>query len=358
MENRISATSFLPTSAVLEMTYACNHKCLFCSCPWEYPQSNYQKGNLLSLQEWKDCIKKLIDMGVCNFSYTGGEPLLNPHIKEIIEYTASLKAKFVTENLEIEEKEPYQYLISNGQLLDYEMLVFLKKYNINLSMSLPGLNSYHQHTQNGNYEKILTLFKQAKELDLNTTVNIAVTRKNLGELYETISNALLAGANTLLLNRFLPGGRGMINVDELFLNKEETRQMLTIAEEVLKKANRFGSVGTELPICLINDMKFENLTVGTKCAAAIGFFVVGPEGMVRACNHSPVQLCHYSEIEKLKNDEYWKTFVFKKYLPENCLHCELNYLCDGGCREAAHIYNNTLKSDDPVFVRCGAILKN
>jgi len=358
MENRKTAPSFLPTSAVLEMTYACNHKCLFCSCPWEYPQSNYQKGNLLTLDEWKDCIKKLIDMGVCNISYTGGEPLLNPHIKEIIAYTASLKAKFVNEDLEIEEKEPYQYLISNGQLLDYEMLLFIKKHNINLSMSLPGLKTYHQHTQNGDYEKILGLFRQAKELEINTTVNIACTKLNLNELYETISNALLAGANTLLINRFLPGGRGMLNVDELFLSKEETVQMMTIAEEVLRKANRFGSVGTELPICLIDKMKFTNLTVGTTCAAAVGFFVVGPEGRIRTCNHSPVQLYHYSEIEKLKTDDYWKTFVFKKFLPDNCLHCELNHSCDGGCREAAHIYTNNLKGDDPVFVRCEAILKN
>jgi radical SAM protein with 4Fe4S-binding SPASM domain len=238
------------------------------------------------------------------------------------------------------------------------MLVFLKKHNINLSMSLPGLKTYHQHTKNGEYEKILNLFRQAKELGITTTVNIAATKLNLNELYETISNAILAGADTLLLNRFLPGGRGMLNVDELFLDKEETKKMLSTAEDVLQKANRFGSVGTELPICLIKDMKFTNLTVGTRCAAAVGFFVVGPEGRIRVCNHSPVQLCHYSEIEKLKTDEYWKKFVFKKYLPENCLNCELNNSCDGGCREAAHIYSNELKAEDPLFVRCGAILNH
>ncbi len=354
MEIRRTAPSFLPTSAVLEMTYTCNHECLFCSYPWEYGPSNYQKGRVLTLDEWKECIKKLVDMGVCNISYTGGEPLLNPHIKELIEYKASLKAKFITENLEIEEKEPFQYLISNGQLLDYDFLLFFKKHNVSLSISLPGLRTYHEHTGNGSYEKILTLFRIAKDIGINTAVNIAVSRKNLFELYETISNALLAGANTLLLNRFLPGGRGMLNADELFLNKEETREMLSIAEEVLRKANRFGSVGTELPMCLINDMKFENLSVGTRCSAAVGFFVVGPEGRIRVCNHSPVQLFHYTEIDKVKTDDYWKTFVFKRFLPENCLHCNLNLLCDGGCREAAHIYNNHFKSEDPLFVRCGS----
>ena len=67
-----------------------------------------------------------------------------------------------------------------------------------------------------------------------------------------------------------------------------TVQMLIIAENVLRKSNRYGNVGTELPFCLIKDLKFTNLTVGTRCAAATGFFVVGPEGKIRTCNHSPV----------------------------------------------------------------------
>ena len=32
------APSFLPATAVLEMTYRCNHRCMFCSCPWEDPE--------------------------------------------------------------------------------------------------------------------------------------------------------------------------------------------------------------------------------------------------------------------------------------------------------------------------------
>jgi radical SAM protein with 4Fe4S-binding SPASM domain len=345
----IIANSFLPASAVLEMTYSCNNKCLFCSCPWEYSDSGYVKNKELTLDEWKSCISKLIDLGICNISYTGGEPFLNKNILEIIEFTSRQKAKHVNKSLDIIENPPNQFLISNGQLLDEKFLVFLKKHNVHLSLSLPGLTTYNYHTQNGNYKKILQLFKLAKEIGIQTTANITVTKKNIGELYETISNALIAGADLLLLNRFLPGGRGMTYADELLLDKNDVIEMLQIADDVLVKANRKGSTGTEIPICLLKGLQLKNLKVGTRCSAAIDFFVVGPEGMVRTCNHSSKMLEHFTNIESLKNNEYWKIFTQKNYLPAMCKNCNYTYCCDGGCREAAHMFSGSLNACDPIF---------
>jgi len=351
MNNRLATSSFLPSSAVLEMTYSCNHQCLFCSCPWEHAESNYHKGNELTLEQWKACIDKLAHYGATSFSYTGGEPFLNKNIEDIILYVNSLKVNCLNSELEFEEKTPNQFLISNGQLINESRLDFIKQQHVNLSMSLPGLRTYFDHTRNGSCDKILTLFSKAKERGINTTVNITVTKKNLFELRETISNALLAGANTLLLNRFLPGGRGMSHTQELLLDKDETIEMLLIAEDVLKKANRFGSVGTELPICLIKDIDFKHLSVGTRCAAGVEFFVVGPEGVIRTCNHSPIQLDTYEQIENLKKNKYWQTFTQKRYLPESCTNCSLTNCCDGGCREAAHIFTGDLRGNDPIFSR-------
>lgn len=349
MKNKVTTSCFLPASAVLEMTYLCNHECVFCSCPWEHLEGNYQKGNELTLNQWKSCIDILAHFGTNSFSYTGGEPFLNKYIEDIITYVNTLKVRFLNSQLEYEEKTPAQFLISNGQLINESRLDFIQQQNINLSLSLPGLRTYHDHTKNGNCDKILTLFNKAKKRNIHTTVNITVTKKNLFELRETISNALIAGADTLLLNRFLPGGRGMSHTQELLLDQDETIEMLLIAEDVLKKANRFGSVGTELPICLIKNLEFIHLSVGTRCAAGVGFFVVGPEGRIRTCNHSPIQLDSFEQIERLKTDKYWQTFTQKRYLPNNCFDCNLTNCCDGGCREAAHIYTGNLQGDDPIF---------
>jgi radical SAM protein with 4Fe4S-binding SPASM domain len=349
MIQSILSPSFLPSAAVLELTYSCNNKCLFCSCPWEYSNSGYIKKSNLTLNEWKLCIDKLLKMGVCNISYTGGEPLMCKDICNIIKYTSKQRAISVNKDLEIIETIPNQFLISNGQLIDNSFLIFLKKFNIHLSLSLPGIKSYKYHTKNGNPQKILKLFKKSKEIGLKTTVNITVTKKNIDELYETISIALISGADSLLLNRFLPGGRGMSYIDDLSLNKEEVIRMLVIADDVLTKSNRTGSTGTEIPVCLLKDLNLKSLKVGNRCSAAIEFFVIGPDGYIRTCNHSSNQLEHYTNIEQLANNEYWKIFTQKNYLPEVCKNCSLTNCCDGGCREAAKMFRGSINSSDPVL---------
>ncbi|MFH0895112.1 MAG: SPASM domain-containing protein, partial [Bacteroidota bacterium] len=168
-------------------------------------------------------------------------------------------------------------------------------------------------------------------------------------LYNTIAEALIAGADTLLLNRFLPGGRGMHHAQELMLTEAQINEMIQIADEVLTASERFGHVGTELPACIIKYKSSEHLVVGTGCSAATQFFVVGPGGWIRTCNHSPIEMLHFSEIEKLKDHPYWKQFVFKEYHPEMCKSCDVLFHCDGGCREAAHVYRGCADGNDPVF---------
>jgi radical SAM protein with 4Fe4S-binding SPASM domain len=346
------APSFLPATAVFEMTYQCNHKCLFCSCPWEARNNGFERKKELDLDEWKNIVKTLTDMGVCSIAFSGGEPLLKKDIFSLMEYAAACKCEMIeTENDSLVSKiqSPKLYLISNGTLMNEEVLDFCKKHDVHLSMSLPGLKTYYDHTKEGSPENILHWFRRAKEKGLSTTVNITVTAKNIFELYETIAQALLAGADNLLMNRFLPGGRGIKYQNELLLSIPQINEMLDIAEEVLSTSKRFGSVGTELPKCIIKNDHYVHLKIGTRCSAAIDFFVIGPSGNIRTCNHSQVEIGHFSEIQAIKNHEYWKRFVMKDYHPQMCQHCELVFDCDGGCREAAHICCGELNSPDPIL---------
>jgi len=216
-------------------------------------------------------------------------------------------------------------------------------------VSLPGLKTYNYHTQNGTAETVLNVIRKAKDFGLLLTLNVTVTKKNIDELYETISNGIIYGANNLLLNRFLPGGRGMNYRDVLELSKEETMYMIKVADSALIDANRDGNVGTEIPYCITQNYNTQRLVVGTRCSAAIDFFVVGPEGYIRVCNHSQVQLHHVNEIEKLKYNEYWKTFTQKDYLPQTCIKCNFTNICDGGCRESAHIITKNVRGCDCVL---------
>ncbi len=349
------APSFLPATGVLEMTYRCNHRCGFCSCPWYAASGAYQQRSELSVAEWQAVIDRLTRMGVCNLAFTGGEALLKEGIFDIIRHAARSTVEHIETRegvLVSEFKAPNLYLLSNGTTVTPETLAFCRDVGVQLSMSLPGLVTLREHTGIGDADAILGKFRAAKALGLKTVVNITVTRRNLPELYQTIAAAFLAGAQQLLLNRFLPGGRGLEHRDWV-LNAAEVLQMLDTAEEALTDAGRFGSVGTELPRCIVDPATYRRLTVGTRCSAAQGFFVVGPAGLVRVCNHSPVDLVHVSEIEKLKTDPYWRRFTQRDYLPKDCGGCALAAECDGGCREAAHVVGGAVDSPDPLMAECG-----
>lgn len=346
------APSFLPATAVLELTYRCNHRCGFCSCPWEAKANGFRRRPELTLSEWKDVIERLAGMGVCHFAFTGGEALLKAGIYDLLRFAGECKTEHIETRdgqLISEVKPPKLYLLSNGTLVTRETLEFCRDHDVQLSISLPGLATLREHTGIGDPDVILSKFRMAQAMGLKTVVNVTVTRRNLPELYQTISAAFLAGAQQLLMNRFLPGGRGLTH-PEWLLNAREIVQMLDTAEEALTDAGRFGSLGTELPKCLVPSEKYQRLTVGTRCSAALGFFVIGPSGWVRVCNHSPVELAPFAEIESVKNHPYWRRFTQKDYLPTLCAGCEHITACDGGCREAAHITGGSPDAPEPLVL--------
>lgn len=348
------APSFLSATGVLEMTYRCNHRCGFCSCPWFAPGGGYATRDEMSAAEWCATIDRLTRMGVCNLAFTGGEALLKEGLFDIIRHAASCTVEHIETRdgvLAAEFRAPNLYLLSNGTAVTPAVLKFCRDQRVQLSMSLPGLATLREHTGIGDPDQILENFRAAKALGLRTVASITVTKRNLPELYQTIAAAFLAGAQQLLLNRFLPGGRGLEHRDWV-LDAREVRQMLDTAEEALTDAGRFGSVGTELPRCIVEPGKYKRLTVGTRCSAAQGFFVVGPAGYVRVCNHSPVDLVHVSDIELLKQNPYWKRFTQRDYLPKQCGGCAQAVDCDGGCREASHVVGGAVDSPDPLLVQC------
>ena len=110
--------------------------------------------------------------------YWSREALLRHDLWELVSYAHSLKDfKIISKNnkLHKEEKPLNIQLISNGQNIDLNALQLCKKYNMLLSMSLPGLNTYPLLTSGGSADKVLNNFNLAKSINLRTVVNITVT---------------------------------------------------------------------------------------------------------------------------------------------------------------------------------------
>lgn len=339
---------YIPESVVFELTYQCNHRCLFCSCPWYATADgapHYAKGQELDFDQWRQVIDKLHTLGVKNISISGGEALMKDCLIDILEYIRK------TGKYNIDGKI---VVISNGLLMSHDYLRAFAEYGVHLSMSLPGLQTFEKHTGVDNAEGVLYWFGEAKKMGLETTVNVTVTDLNYHELFETLANGLIAGADTVLVNRFLAGGRGLSHVKELTINREQMNGMLDTAERVLQLSKRIGSVGTELPRCVVEDPeKYERLRIGYMCAAAKGFFVIDPAGYVRACNHSPRKVGHALDEQIITDKKYWRSFTDRNYIPSGCIMCKDTNYCDCGCRETASIFFGNTKALDPCLTENG-----
>jgi len=336
---------YIPKSAVLELTYLCNQRCLFCSCPWEAPAGSparLEPVEELTVGQWIEALSVLKSRGVEHLSISGGEALLKVGLLDLLRYIR--EDGFFNMDEEI-------VLISNGMAMTEDFLAAFKEYNVHLSLSLPGLSTYEKLTGADNAKGVLYWLSRAKEEGINTTCNITVTKINHHELYETIANAFIAGAETLLLNRFLAGGRGLENTARLSIDNRELNEMLDVAEEIMTTANRIGSVGTEIPVCVIEKGAghYKKLSVGSICAACKEFFVIDPGGRIRVCNHSPRVVGHALKDPFITDTEYWNRFVERGYIPDVCVLCEDVGYCDCGCRETAYIVNGSLSALDPCF---------
>ena len=333
----------LPKSVVLELTYRCNHKCKFCSCPWDAPNSTYPKGEELSVRDWTKVVDILYSKGVESFSISGGEVLLKDGFETILRYIR-VEGEKRGLNCPI-------VLISNARKMTEEYLHLFKELNVHLSMSLPGYETFQNHTGVDNADRVLHWFQVAKSIGLKTTLNVTVTKENYSELFQTISLGVINGAEDVLLNRFLPGGRGLSYIDELRLTPEQVNGMLDTAEEVLSYANKQGHVGTEIPICAIKDIKkYKHIHIGNQCAAAKGFFVIDPAGNIRTCNHSPRIVGHIFEKPMIEDADYWNMFAKSDYTPAMCSGCEMIKACDCGCREVANILHGNPKEKDSSII--------
>lgn len=344
--------TLLPATAVLELTYRCNQTCIFCSCPWFSLENTYPVLDEMTVDQWKKVIDTLCEQGVENIAFTGGEPLLKEGFETIISHAANAWTRlFSVEKGRIKRKEKRfnLYLLTNGLVLTKEILDLCRKLGVKISISLPGVRSFADHTGVDQAKNVLNWFGEARKRKIRTTVGVTVTRLNLPELFDTISAAFVSGADSLLMNRFLPGGRGLAWESRLSLDLPEILKMMDTAEEVLAVSGRFGSMGTEIPKCVFDPAKYKHLRGATRCSAARDFFVIDPSGFIRVCNHSPVRLSHIDQVEEIGHDAYWKRFLSKEYLPEACLDCEKIAECDGGCREAAHITGGELTAPDPLF---------
>ena len=207
------------SNIVFEITRECNLNCLYCYNIWKkdadsklidnnnYP-NKYEKVK-------KTLVKLLSQVEIDTITLSGGEPFLTERFLEIVLYLRMKRINVV--------------IITNGNASDKNSYNILKELGVSL-FELPfHSNKYYEHDRmtqiQGSGEKSLNSIKELINLGLDVVPVIILTKINYKNLKETLIFLYNLGLKRIMLNRFNIGGSGLQNKSNLWLNKNELREL-------------------------------------------------------------------------------------------------------------------------------------
>lgn len=178
-ESHVGDEKIKLSTLTCELLSDCNLNCVHCNNRFScYCGRNYNDGESLSQQEWKNIIKDASNMACENIRLMGGEPFLYNEIIQIIELCSELKFKKVS-------------IFTNGTLINEEIINTLKnKKNVSLIIPIYSLDSdiHDVITRNkGSYSKTLQNILKLKRNDIDIAISIFVQAMNISTVADTIN---------------------------------------------------------------------------------------------------------------------------------------------------------------------------
>lgn len=360
INNNIPIFSFTPI-------HRCNFSCTYC---FARSGDNYKdEQKILS----KDVIKNMLSFIRKNFQNKnkirlefvgGGEPLLHfDALKQIIN--------------EIRNEKDYQFsinLITNGSLLNDEIIDWIDKNNINLGISIDGDQELHDKQRrlknnNGSYEEIISNYLKIKNNDsikfkTRDIWIVSVLTTNCKSIYDILKHHKSIGVNSLEIriprgsedNEILLNEKNLMYFKNLYF-KFTQHLMNDISnnryENILAISNNYDTFG-KLIKRLINIEK-----VIYRCGAGKWKFACAANGDIYPCDSF---LDYKNFVLSDVNTSGINKSIQNKFIDSNvqtsspCDVCSFRYLCGGDCYYNIYLHTNDLLNCNTSFCKLNKYL--
>lgn len=271
--------------------------------------------------------------------FYGGEPLIN---FETLKYVVE-QCKIMQLNGDISSDINFS-MVTNGTLLDTEKISFLKEHNVNMSISIDGVDeesNSNRVDKNGNsvYRKIVTAIELLNKMNMPFGLSITLTNEAMSstdKMIELVKKYNISGISFNILYQ----------TKEICLTDDYYKKATEFIIEFYKHARENGIYEDRI-MRKIKAFSNEDLYLFDCAATSANQIVITPDGGVGIC-HGCMEDRQYfltnvfePNIDLSKNEVFksWQTFspVHKK----QCLDCECLGLCGGGCPINAGIIKNT-----------------
>lgn len=308
-----STDFIIPRHVSLELTEKCNLKCIYC---YREPSFNNKKNG--HMDNAFNNIKELINTGISTFEITGGEPLLHPDIKNILEYLGS--------------HCPLTALLTNGTLFNDEIIAILKKFNKNYVVQI-SMDSVNEDDFNrivgvkGYYNKVIeNIYKLSSHGIFVRVTSVLESIKDINIIYKIAEKVKELGAKSYSFTIPVSFGKAK-NVDFSNISKDEYDLILKLNKDL--EINYPDFVETPNTILSKYDKSEPN------CGAGHRSITISPDNVIRIC---PMVNERIGLIGVKNNSSYMD--IFKKSdmsdyqklrspKEKYCIDCKWMFYCHG-----------------------------
>lgn len=320
-----------PLHLFIKVTGKCMAKCAFCS-----------QGGSHQVEMSNDYLHKVLDIcagfGVPSVSYTGGEPLLYPHILEALKYGRELRLQqsLVTNGVLLSELCKHAHGLEYVDVIGVSILGDEETHNRTLGVSGAYTDTVNALKQYGNY---------FKKVVINYTLN------HLNNNYTCLNSvATLCKENKwkLCVNRLQP--MGLAKESELDIDNQH---IVDLIKEIEKDISEDVEVGNVITPCTLNE---KSTYKQKKCGAGITFLSIEADGDIRLCPSAEWSLGHlndYKDLFSIWNGKVLESYRSLSWLPITCKSCGYLNSCIGGCKIEV-----STKNSWPMFADASTINKH
>lgn len=357
--SQIQHMYFIPTTA-------CNFRCKYC-----FVEDDGK--DLAPSFMTKDIAKKGLELFAklsegasheISITFYGGEPLLNP---EVVCYSLRYVRELEKQNY---FKRPVTLsILTNGSLVNEEVIEVLKKTNTRVSVSIDGPEHIHNASRiytngSGTFKEAMNGYHLFQEAGLNPGISCTLSVHNLRQIEEVTNFIVSLKPNGVGFNILLP----KMNREN---PNEEYYDFATI--QLIKAFKILRKHGIYEDRMMRRVRPFVEQSVHFKdCMGVGGQIVITPEGKIGPCQaflgldqYFPLkveELC--KDLDNISSTKLYEEPLFNEWchrFPMNmkdCLDCPAIGICGGGCPYASFVkFGSIWEIDDRICYQCKPILE-
>jgi pyrroloquinoline quinone biosynthesis protein E len=323
-----------PLWILLELTHQCPLECPYC-----YNQMDFAKfDNKMKKEDWFRVMEEAREMGAVQIGFSGGEPLLNKDLPEIVKKASDLGF--------------YTNLITSG--VGGEPGIVQKLKDAGLKNVQIGIQS--------NKEEIVTLLtnnktafeqkkkftKEVREAGMQIVVNATVHKYNIDHVDEIIDFADEMGAHYMEIANVQYYGWALENIDRLLPSKEQIKEAKRLTD--IYRDNPDNKMKAFFVVPDYHEVRPKACMNGW----ASTFLTINPEGEALPCNMANTLPLQFPNVKEFSVQQIWDRsnsfnyFRGDDWMPEPCKSCPEKAQDFGGCRCQAFALTNDMHATDPV----------